>query len=81
MEGFAMITCEEVSTLISTDALQAQSAWRRMNVRLHLMMCRHCRRFARQVALLGRAARDLGAIYDAEMALDFEDRIRNRVRR
>lgn len=70
-----MIGCKEVATLISTDALPALGFWWRLSVRLHLMMCRHCRRFARQVALLGRMAREIGHGYDAEVSPEFVHRV------
>ena len=70
-----MIRCQEVATLISTDALPALGVWRRLSVRLHLMMCRHCRRFASQVALLGRMAREIAHGYDVELSPEFVDRV------
>ncbi len=70
-----MIRCKEVATLISTDALQALDVWQRLSVRLHVMMCRHCRRFARQVALVGRMAREIAHGYDAEVSPEFVERV------
>lgn len=69
-----MIRCKEVATLLSTDQVGYQSVWRRIAVRLHLMMCRHCRRFARQLTLLKQTAADLGGRFDSEVSADFEQR-------
>ena len=75
-----MIRCKEVATLLSTDQLASQPVWRRVAVRVHLMMCRHCRRFARQMALLTQAAASLGASIDAEVGADFLQRVQERLR-
>ncbi len=52
-----MLTCKEVTTMISSDTL-ARRGWRaRMGVKLHLMMCRHCSRYARQLRAIAAEAR------------------------
>jgi anti-sigma factor ChrR (cupin superfamily) len=51
-----MISCREVSTLVSSDALVTQSWRRRVAVRLHLMMCAACRHFAAQIESIRRGA-------------------------
>ena len=74
-----MIRCKEVATFLSTDQLASQPMWRRAGVRVHLMMCRHCRRFARQLARLQQAAADLGATFDAEVGADFAQRVQEKL--
>ena len=74
-----MIRCREVATLLSTDQVASQSVSRRIAVRLHLMMCRHCRRFARQLTLLKHVASDLGATFDQEVRADFVQRLQGRL--
>jgi hypothetical protein len=70
-----MMTCKEVSTLMSTGSLD-DASWRvRMAVRLHLSMCRHCRAFKRQLETLSKAARMLSASNAAELSSDFEARL------
>ncbi len=54
-----MLTCKEVSQDLASDALERASWRRRVAVRLHLMMCDGCRRFAREIAELGSATRRL----------------------
>lgn len=52
-----MLTCREVTTMIGSDSL-ARSTWReRMGVRLHLMMCRHCSRYAAQLRTIAAETR------------------------
>lgn len=44
-----MLSCKEVTEL-ATDYLEGDLAWReRVRVRLHLWMCRHCRRYLDQM--------------------------------
>jgi len=52
-----MPTCRQVANDIASDALAAASWRRKVAVRFHLLMCRHCRRYARQVRAIGAAAR------------------------
>lgn len=51
-------TCREVSRCLAEGALETSPWHRRLLVRLHLSMCAHCSRFARQLRLLGRAWRE-----------------------
>lgn len=54
-----MLTCKEASRAIASEEV-ANTHWRkRLAVRLHLLVCRHCRRYARQVRAIGEAAREL----------------------
>ncbi len=53
-----MLSCKEVARLIASDEL-ADAVWSdRALVRLHLLMCRHCRGYAAQLRAIGAAARD-----------------------
>ena len=72
-----MISCKNVAKLLMSDQLQAQSWWRRMEVRLHLAMCRFCSRLARQVERLRSAAR--GVTQQEAGDPDFEDRLIRRL--
>jgi hypothetical protein len=52
---------------------------RRMGVWLHLMMCRHCRRFRRQLLRLGRIARLIADEFEREPTPGFEGQILDRL--
>ena len=53
----AMLTCKEVSRSIASDEL-ASAGWRkRWSIKLHLTMCRYCRRYSRQIEAIGTAPR------------------------
>jgi|GEM_PF-383203 len=54
-----MLSCKEVAHAVSTEDV-APVGWReRLSTRFHLMMCRHCRRYAKQMEALGDAARSV----------------------
>lgn len=53
-----MLTCRQVSRLVS-DAMDRQLPLTdRVRVRMHLLMCPPCKRFERQVSFLRHAARE-----------------------
>ncbi|MGB3565088.1 MAG: hypothetical protein WBH85_15205 [Thermoanaerobaculia bacterium] len=54
-----MPTCREVSRSIAADELPAAGWRRRLSTKLHLLMCRHCRRYSRQLRAMGEAARHI----------------------
>ncbi len=52
-----MLSCREVSELISEELDRDITFRERLGVRLHLMMCRGCSRFLKQIRFLRRVAR------------------------
>jgi predicted anti-sigma-YlaC factor YlaD len=67
-----MMTCKEVSTLMSTGGLDDARWSVRVAVCRHLSMCRQCRAFKRQLEALAKAARTVAASREAELPKDFE---------
>ncbi|MCI0657219.1 MAG: anti-sigma factor [Acidobacteria bacterium] len=51
-----MLTCREVTRLLASDEYLDASWGRRLAIRLHLAMCRHCRRYASQMRAIRAAA-------------------------
>lgn len=52
-----MLRCNEVTRLHASEELR-RASWRtRLAVRVHLMMCRWCRRYVRELISIGEAAR------------------------
>jgi anti-sigma factor RsiW len=50
-----MLTCRELVHTRASDYIDSQLNWRqRAGVRLHLLICDHCRRFVRQLELVRR---------------------------
>jgi hypothetical protein len=70
-----MMSCKDVSTLVSTGGFGEASWLRRGAVWLHLSMCRHCRAFRRQIQHLTRLARTESHLVEREPSPDFEARI------
>jgi hypothetical protein len=74
-----MMTCKQVSTLLSTGALADAPLGRRLAVRMHLAMCRHCSAFKRWIHVLGEAARLASHADDAAAPAEFEARTLRRL--
>lgn len=52
-----MLTCKEVVKVVSSDD---RASWRkRLQVRMHLLICRHCRKYVQQLEHLGTGVRRL----------------------
>ena len=75
-----MMTCKEVSTLVSMEQVDEAPLARRMGVSLHLMRCQHCRRFRRQLLRIGRVAGLIAGDLEREPTSAFEGRILDRLR-
>ena len=56
--SLTMLRCREVSKLVSESMEHKLSLRQRLQVSMHLAMCRMCAGFARQLRLLRRAARE-----------------------
>ena len=76
-----MMTCKDVSTLVSLGDPGSWPVSRRIAVWFHLFMCRQCRAFARQVEMLARTARRMGGQVEREPAGAFEAAIVDRLKK
>ena len=56
--GIRMITCEEASKLISGSMDHKPPFWERMNLKMHLLMCKVCPTYMRQLHLLRRLVKE-----------------------
>ena len=65
-----MLSCKEVSTILATDALEQSSRFQRISVRLHLLMCRHCRRYKTQLVKIGETARSLWGMLQSDPGVE-----------
>lgn len=61
-----MLRCNELARMLASDQFRDAGWIRRLSVRMHLAMCRHCRRYARQLDLLGAEARRSCTATDAD---------------
>ncbi len=74
-----MMTCKQVSILVSMGDVESAPMMRRMGVWLHVAMCRHCRAFRRQLVRIGRAARLVSEAFEREPSANFEVKILDHV--
>lgn len=57
-----MLSCKELTRKIASEEL-AQAGWsERVAVRLHLLMCRRCRRYSAQLQAIGASVRELWGV-------------------
>ncbi len=56
-----MLRCHEVTHLVASDEIARLGLWKRVELRLHLLMCRHCRHYVQQLQRIREAARRLWA--------------------
>ncbi len=53
-----MLTCREVTKLVS-ESMESRLSWRkRIGMRIHFMMCVSCARYRRQILLIHELIRD-----------------------
>ncbi len=70
-----MMNCRQVSGLVSSGDLETAPLGARLGVWMHIAMCRHCRRFQRQLERLRRSARTAADQAAAEMPPDLPERV------
>jgi len=61
-----MLTCKEVSRLVSQGLDRKLGFGERIALRLHLAICEGCTNFGKQMEFLRRAAQGLGTAEDAD---------------
>ncbi len=77
-----MLSCKEVSYLVSESLDRKLPLWQRIQVRLHLLMCRFCSRFRKQVLFLRDTARHyLMAVEETETGPGLSPEARDRIKR
>ncbi len=54
-----MQNCREVTYLIARDGLEHADWSMRLRTRLHLLYCKHCRRYATEFTMIGRIGREV----------------------
>ncbi|MDE3195969.1 MAG: zf-HC2 domain-containing protein [Acidobacteriota bacterium] len=72
-----MTPCREIARILLSDEIASQPIWRRMEIRMHLAMCRFCSRLARQITQMGEAFRR--SIEEDPAATGLESRLLERL--
>jgi hypothetical protein len=60
-----MLTCKDVTRLVSESMDRSLPLGKRIGVRLHLLICRFCARYERQLLLIRDTVRHLAATVEA----------------
>lgn len=79
--GSASPTCKEVTRLQSEAMDRRLSLFERLGLRLHLSLCKWCRRYGEQLRFLRSAARDCGEHEGGEMPQRLSVEARERIKR
>lgn len=79
-----MLTCKEVADLASQSLDRQLSFTKHIGLRLHLMMCRLCSRYARQLRFMHEVAASVGQHEETgerqlKLSQEARDRIRQRL--
>jgi hypothetical protein len=57
-----IFNCREIATMLDTDQVENQRWIDRIQIRVHVWTCWHCRRLLRQITWLKRIARESAAV-------------------
>jgi len=74
-----MLSCKEVSLLLSKSCDQTLSWQQRLAVQLHLLYCRGCARFGKQLRFLRAAGRHLALSNTLQSGVKLSEAARNRI--
>ena len=73
--------CSEISRLVSDSMDRKLPLHQRLGIRFHLLMCRHCTRYRKQLLFLRRAIRfPSAAAADEKPSANLSDESRNRIK-
>ncbi len=68
-ERILMLSCKDVTQLISESMDHSLPLGKRIGVRIHLLMCRFCERYERQLLLIRETVRRLAAVEETPEGL------------
>ena len=76
-----MLTCQDVSRLVSDSLDRRLTLRQRLQLRMHLLMCGLCSRFRRQMLFLKDAARQyLASGEDTDLGTGLSPEVRERLK-
>ena len=67
-----MLSCKDVTRLLSESMDHSLPVGRRVGVRFHLLICKFCARYERQLLLIRETVRRIAAMEDAYGSLTVE---------
>ena len=71
-----MLSCREITALLSKESLTKLSLKEKIELRLHLMMCKLCARYAKQIKFISRVFKMLPEQSEQEEGLSSEAKLR-----
>lgn len=71
-----MLTCQQLTELVTEYLEGRMSFWRRAQFQMHLGMCRHCRAYVHQMKT---TVRTLGSLPRTEMPADIKAELMRRL--
>jgi hypothetical protein len=74
-----MLHCKEIGRLVASGELGEAGWLKRLEVRLHFLMCRHCFRYADQIRRLGQAVKSLWSGPPSEEELHSAHRVKEKL--
>jgi predicted anti-sigma-YlaC factor YlaD len=74
-----MLSCKEASRLVSQSCDRSISLREHWALGFHLMICKFCRRFSRQLAQINRAIRRLAVQTEQDESLQLAPEARQRI--
>lgn len=80
--GHWIFDCSDISRLVSDSMDRKLSFYQRLGIRIHLMMCRYCARYRKQLFFLRKAIRfHSETAVDEKPSTNLSDESRNRIKR
>ena len=76
-----MFNCRQIARLVSESMDRKLPPGRRLGVRFHLLMCRHCARFSKQLHLIRRLIRSRDSTDANYSSTTMDARAKERLRR
>lgn len=76
-----MLSCQEVSKLVSQSLDSRLTWWQRVRVRMHLLMCTLCGRFRKQSEFLRQAAQTYSSKTETPTGPRLSEEARERIKR
>jgi hypothetical protein len=72
--------CKDVARLVASEGFEEARRSLRLAVRVHLAMCRDCRRYGEQLRALGTATRGLMSVVPSEIEMARLKRLEQAIR-
>lgn len=73
-------SCDDLARSVSDGSYEEGPAWDRLRLRLHMIACYFCRRYAAQIRWIDRAGRALWAPAAVPADADFKRRLIGRLK-